>query len=92
MTEKFVLFSKGVALLAAAAYLLALLAKGRKSKVPPCETCKHLSLKRKDYPFDTKLWKCEHSGWKSADLQYCSQYEARETDVELAEDPAEDVW
>ena len=84
--------AKATAFLAMAAYLLALLAKGRKSKVPPCETCKHLSRKQKDYPFDTKLWKCEHSGWKSADLQYCSQYEARETDVELAEDPAEDVW
>jgi len=89
MIEKFFLLAKGAALLAAAAYLLA---KGRKSKVPPCETCKHLSQKQKDYPFDTKLWKCGHSGWKSADLQYCSQYEARETDVEPAEDPAEDVW
>ena len=85
MIEKFVLFSKGVALLAAAAYLLSLFFRQRKRRVPPCETCKWLKAaggrgKRNHWVCGCNQYRTEcHDRF----FRYCCDYEPRtETDRE----------
>lgn len=80
MIEKFVLFSKGVALLAAAAYLLSIFFRQRKRRVPPCETCKYLRCSKA--VGGTKMWQCGRQGWlfgtwNDRDMEYCSDYTPR---------------
>ena len=104
MIEKFVLFSKGVALLAAAAYLLSRHLRQRKKRKPPCETCKHLQCV--DVIGGNKKWQCGRNDWlygqwHDRNLEYCSNYEPRTQDNDdgrgtdatpLTENPEEDVW
>lgn len=100
MLEKYVFISKVIALLAAAAYLLSLIEKKGKpaSHHHPCDGCKHLV--RASGKDKSCVWFCGRGGhwaWDNpvphgADMTYCANYRPREDDVELAEDPAEDVW
>ena len=78
MSETFVVLSKGIAFLAMAVYLLALLAKRYKPKPPPCDSCKKCA-KEESGPFGLHSWRCQiySYGWNDSKLKHCNQYEPR---------------
>ena len=77
MIDTFVAISRGVAMLALAAYLLSVVAKKHKKKLPPCETCKNCD-KAKRGTFGTRIWRCGIGyGWSDSKLNYCGNYNPR---------------
>lgn len=72
--------------LAMTGYILWLFLRRRERKVPPCETCKRLEQKRRDYPRDKKIWLCEHDcAWHGPELQFCNRYSPRDEEGEGGE-------
>lgn len=79
--------AKAFALVAAVAYLLAVLARSHKSKVPPCDTCEHCT--QVDVRDKKRVWHCCRDGWTyhtDNSLTYCRFYKARD-----APDSSEDT-